>query len=110
MFVTLASTDLRSITHEGSVCHVVDRVTIKPPVTGRRAHRDRFMVLKRGQDVPPLCVTTCATAAETVHRTTWRNVEADANADTDGGEWHVSARDAASRDLLYDLEIYDVAC
>ena len=68
------------------------------------------MVLKRGHDVPPLCVTTCATAAETVHRTTWRNVEADANADTDGGEWHVSARDAASRDLLYDLEIYDVAC
>ena len=34
------------------------------------------------------------TVAETVHRTTWRNVEADANADTDSGEWHVSPRDA----------------
>jgi hypothetical protein len=41
VFVTLASTDLRSIPHAphvGSVRHVVDRVTIEPPVTGRRAY------------------------------------------------------------------------
>lgn len=35
------------------------------------------------------------TVAETVHRTTWRNVEADARSDTDSGEWHVTPRDAA---------------
>lgn len=58
---------------------------------------------------PPQCVTN--NRAETVQRTTWRTVEADANARTrtvENGVFHHVM--LLPRDLLYDLKIHDAAC